>query len=101
MTFNFLKNIWPSLQTRFVSLGYDPFCISAWVLAFEDRLLISQLIKCIIHLIRFIVNSFVLYFYVTQNLQLTSESISQLIKDSITPNVFDVNLYCCFFTTEL
>jgi hypothetical protein len=28
----------PSLQTRFVSLGYDPFCISAWVLAFEDRL---------------------------------------------------------------
>ena len=25
-------------QTLSVSLGYDPFCISAWVLAFEDRL---------------------------------------------------------------
>ena len=31
----------PSLQTRFVSLGSNPFCISAWVLTFEDRLAFS------------------------------------------------------------
>ena len=62
--------------------------------------LLSQLIKCIIHLIGFIVNSFVLYFYVTQNLQLTFESISQLIKHSIAPNGFIVNLCCCKNTTR-
>ena len=31
----------PSLRTRFVSLGSNPFCISAWVLTFEDRLAFS------------------------------------------------------------
>jgi len=41
----------------------------------------------------------VLYFYVTAFLQLTSESISQLIKCSIAPNVFDVKRYCCVITT--
>ena len=75
----------------------DPLdLVNASCLAFWNNLL-SQLIKCIIHLIGFIVNSFVLYFYVTQNLQLTSESISQLIKHSIAPNVFDVNLFVLFF----
>ena len=38
-----------------------------------------------------------LYFYITKNLQLTHESISRLIKHSITPNIFDVNLFVLFF----